>query len=314
MAQNSIPEAYDPLVSLAADAADGALQHGPEVGLSQNTAARIRADLAALVGDSAATPPIPGAQAVWNAAKAAKVAGTAAKNTAESNARSWCASAVDLLKNYLGREWNSRWEAAGFTGGSFAMPADPLPLLGQLRAYFIAHPVHENPPLGIGAAAADAQAGLVSDGRRISNNSNADHGAAKQSRDAARRTLYRRMSGLLAELKQLLGDDDSRWYAFGFERPADGEQPGPVAGLVLTPGGPGMIFADWDDARRADRYRVFKQIVGVDAAPVEFASAVSDSEFTLTGLPPGSQARIHIVPVNDAGDGPESEPAAAAVP
>ena len=65
---------------------------------------------------------------------AAKTAATAAKRTMESNARAFAAGAVDVLKRHLGRQWNSAWQAAGFVGGSLAMPDDPLPLLGQLRA------------------------------------------------------------------------------------------------------------------------------------------------------------------------------------
>ncbi|HEY5791701.1 MAG TPA: hypothetical protein VIS74_00285 [Chthoniobacterales bacterium] len=270
MARNEIPQNYDPLVSLAEDAADGAQAHGAAIGLSQNTEAKILADLLNLTGDpNAGPPPTPGRQGEWNAAKAAKVAASGAARAAESNARAFCASAVGVLKNYLGPRWNSQWEAAGFTNGSLRMPDDPLPMLGELRAYFLARAAHENAPLGVSAAACLAQVHTVSAARSASNASNVAAGLAKQARDAALRALYTRMSGLLAELDQLLDDDDPRWYAFGFDRPADGEQPGLALNLVLTPGGPGVVIADWDDARRAQRYRVFKQVAGADANPVQ---------------------------------------------
>jgi hypothetical protein len=86
-----------------------------------------------------------------------------------------------------------------------------------------------------------------------------------------------------------------------------------VDNLVLTPGSAGMVFADWDDARRADCYRVFKQ-GPTDPAPVEVANAVTESEFTLTGLPSGIAIKITIAPVNEAGDGPESNQAQIVVP
>lgn len=308
MASNKIPQNIDPLVSLAEDAADGAQQFGAAINLAQNTEAAIRADLMSLTGDpNAGPPPTPGKQGEWIASKSAKAAASTAARLAESNARSFCASAVGVLKNYLGTKWGSAWEAAGFTNGSLRMPDDPLPLLGELRAYFLAHAAQENAPLGVTAAACLAQANAVSDARSASNASNVAYGLAKQARDAALGTLYSRMSGLLAELDQLLRDDDPRWYAFGFDRPADGQQPGLVLNLVLTPGGPGIVLADWDDARRAERYRVFKQVIGTDPDPVQVDNAVTDSEYTFTGLPSGATVEVTIIPVNSAGDGPKAK-------
>ena len=308
MALNAIPQNYDPLVSLAEDAADGAQDYGTDIGLAQNTEAKIRADLWDLAGKSG-DPTKPGKQALYVAAKAAKVAGTAARRSAESNARAFCATAVGVLKNFLGTEWNSAWQAVGFTDGSLAIPDDPLPLLGTMRAYFLANGAQENAPLNVTAARCEFHVDGVSDARTNSNASNVAMGNAKAARDASQVVLYKRMSGLLAELRQQLEDDDARWYAFGFDRPADGDGPGPVLNLTLVGGavGSGMIFADWDDARRAERYRVFKQIVGVDAEPVEVSNAVTESEFTLTGLPSGQTVIVTIVPVNDAGDGPTSD-------
>ena len=82
----------------------------------------------------------------------------------------------------------------------------------------------------------------------------------------------------------------------------------------ISPASLGMAYADWDDARRAERYRVLKQVVGVDAQPVEVANAVTESEFTLTGLPSGATVQVTIVPVNDAGDGSGTAVASLVVP
>jgi hypothetical protein len=120
---------------------------------------------------------------------------------------------------------------------------------------------------------------------------------AKAANEAAEKALYQRMTGLRSELDQLLSDDDPRWYAFVFDRQSDGwgPGPGPVEHLVLTPAGPGMVFADWEDARRAERYRVFKQVSGVDAEPVELTSTAMDSQFNLTNLPSGATVTVKVV-------------------
>jgi hypothetical protein len=305
MASNSIPQGYDALVSLSEDAADGAQQHGMAISLAQNTETKIRADLIALIGDATAVPPVPGAQPLYNTAKAAKTAASSVQRTAESNARAFAAKAVGVLKAILGTQWNSAWAAAGFNSGSLAIPSDPLPLLGELRAYFAANPANEvTPVLGVTAAACQAQATALSDARSAVNDATVALGQAKQARDAAQVKLSKRMSGLLAELGQLLNKDDPLWYAFGFDRPADGQQPGPVQNLVLTAGGPGIVLVNWDDARRAERYRLLKQVAGTDPAPVLVTGTLYENELTLQGLPSGQSVKITVLAVNAAGDGP----------
>jgi hypothetical protein len=314
MASNQVPQTPDALISLAADAQNGAINHGTDIGLSHNTAADITADLIAFIGDPGVSPPLPGTRNIYNSAKSAKTAATARRRSVESNGRAFCASAVGLLKNFLGNQWNSQWQAAGFTTGSLAIPDDTLPMLGELRGFFSANPARENAPLGITAAACTGHLTAISEVRAAVNQSVLDLGIAKANNETACNKLYSRITGLRSELTQLLPDDDPRWYAFGFDRPADGWGPSPVFHLVLTAGGTGMVFADWDDARRADRYRIFKQIPGTDPQPVEVSGTVTESEYTLVGLPTGAIVQITVCGVNDAGDGPLSEMASIVVP
>lgn len=237
MASTQIPRTPDTLISHATDAADGAATQGASVGLRHNNAAEITAELLALIGDPAASPPIPGARPAYHLAKSAKTTATAACRSVESNSRAFCGSAVNLLRNFLGNQWNSQWQAAGFTGGSLAIPDDTLPMLGELRAYFIAHPGHENAPLALTAAECTARIAALGDARTASNHSVTALGQAKSAHDAAVQNLYQRMTGLRSELEQLLPADDPRWYSFGFDRPTDGTGPGPIPHLVFTADG-----------------------------------------------------------------------------
>jgi len=304
MASNRIPQNYAPLLHLAHDAADGVAQHGAAIGLGQNTAEKIRAEIVALVGDPTAQPPVPGKQAEFNWAVAARTAAAAAERSVTSNARAFVGNAIALLGNFLGRQWNAAWAAAGFTGHSLAVPDDPLPVLHELGAYFTAHAAHENAPLAITAAACTANVDAVSRARAATNTARTVYSAARTARDDALAAIYARMKGLRTELVQLLAADDTRWYAFGFDRPGDGEQPGPVCGLVLTGGGTGTVIADWHPARRADRYHVWRQMVGTDAAPVAADTSPHDPELALTGLPGGANVIVSVAGVNDAGEGP----------
>ena len=139
MASNQIPQTLEPLIVLADDAADGADQIGGTVGLLHNTESDIRGDLYALMGDPANPVLNPGKQNVWLQKKAVKV-------TADSNAKAYIAVLIRHLADFLGAEWNSAWEAAGFTGGSVAVLRTPdarFALLPSLRAYLAANPGYE---------------------------------------------------------------------------------------------------------------------------------------------------------------------------
>ena len=310
MAQNEIPKSYDPLVQLLEDAADGARDIGVATGVKQNDEAALRAVLVALVGVPAGPanvpPAVPGLKALWNNAKGDKTAKTGAFRSQKSTARVLATSCVNILKPRLGNQWNNNWQAAGFINGSIAIPENPLTLLQQLRAYFENNPTHEVASMGLTADACEAMADLVSAASTASNGSNTAAGTAKQNLEAGIKAARSRLTGLRGELSQLLGDDDPRWYAFGFERPGDPETPEVPEHLTLVPGAPGSgsVAADWDDARRAEKYRA---IVTDGVTNAEIASQlVNDSDATFTGLPLNTPLNVTITAINDAGG--ESQP------
>ena len=68
----------------------------------------------------------------------------------------------------------------------------------------------------------------------------------------------------------------------------------------------GIITLDWEDATRAARYKVLKQVIGVDVEPVLFTT-VDGSDVQITGVPSGATVRLQIVATNSVGDAPASE-------
>jgi hypothetical protein len=210
----------------------------------------------------------------------------------------------------LGGQWSQAWEATGFPNQSLAVPstmAERQALLAALQAYFVANPGQENAPLNVTAARAGTLFTALSDTRSAANAAVVDVGQKKVTRDAAERTLRRRLRGLIDELTQLLEADDPRWAAFGLVPPAGSDQPDTPENIVVTPGALGSLFVDWTDAARAESYRVYKQVVGTDSDFV-LATTVSESDATLSGLPPASTVNIQIIAVNSQGD--ESPPSA----
>jgi hypothetical protein len=306
MAQNVIPKSIDTLIALAEDAADGLQQHAAGIGVVQNTEAKLRAETAALQA----------AQAAHLAARAAKVEKTAAKTLQDSNAKAFLATAVGVLKPALGAQWSSAWEAVGFQNGSLALPAtmeERFGLLLAVKAYLTANPARENLPLLITAAQAQTLADANSAARAASNQSNTDAGNAMAAREAAAAALRRRLRALVEELVGLIADDDARWYAFGFNAPADPETPGVPEHLTATPGAPGSLtlYVDWDDSRRAERYHVFTK-GAADTQPVPRAT-VTESNATLTGLTAGP-VQVTVTALNDAGESVPSAPLQTTVP
>ncbi len=135
-----------------------------------------------------------------------------------------------------------------------------------------------------------------------SNEANNDAGAAKAALEDGIKAGRARLTGLRGELAQRIPGDDARWYAFGFERPDDPETPEKPENLVLTANAGGNLFADWDNARRAQSYRasVFNTLTG---AKLQERMA-QDSDANFSGLPTGTPLRVEVTAINDAGESP----------
>lgn len=320
---NTIPRNYNPLVQLAEDAADGANTHGAAIGLVHVTEPTIRTALEAMVGKPAGPgnvpPAVPGLKEIWNAAKANKTAKTAALRTAKSNGRFLARQCVRSLAPVLGENWNSAWNAAGFTSGNLQIPDNPLTILQQLRAYYGANPTREVADvqgLALTAAGCEAAAQAISDASEASNQSNTDAGLAKKNYEEGLDLLYTTLSFLLNELGQLLEDDDERWLAFGFEKPSDLGSPTIPENVVVTPGAPGskMLIVDFDDGRNDESYRVTAKNHETGDELASLLTTESDATFTLSALAQGTLVDILVTGRNDRGETQPTEPVTAAVP
>jgi hypothetical protein len=245
----------------------------------------------------------------FNEARANKKAAVAAQAAADLAGDKFILKARNVLALYLGQQYSEDWAPTGFPNQSTATPDtmdERQTLLHALQNYFANHSVYENADLGVTAE----QARLLNDtlvaARSAVDESYTQMAAAKNARDAAVRELRRRMRGCIEELSQLMEDNDPRWYAFGLNPPAAPETPEPVDAVELVATGAGHASASWETAPRADRFRVFKQIVGVDAEPV-LVDTVRDTQFGFSGLTAGQKLRVQVQAGNDVGYAPPSE-------
>ena len=316
-----IPKYYDPVVQLLADAADGANQYGTVIGLKQNTQPVILGVYYDLVGKPAGPnnnpPAVPGLMALWNTAKANKSATTAALRSAISNGRALAMTVVGSLKPALGRNWNSAWNAVGFTAGSLAVPDNPARLLLAMRAYYAANPAREVKNVNgtdCTAAACETAADAITAADTASNKSNTDAGTAQTNLQNGITAARNVLSGLQSELAQLLEDDDPRWLAFGFDQPGHTGSPDVPQNLTVTPGAAGShtLYAHCDDSRRADGYR-FSALNAADNS-VLATQLTSDPQATFDNLAPGANVKVIATAKNSMGESQPCDAVAAVVP
>jgi hypothetical protein len=298
---HQVPNTIGGVILLAAPALAGATTHGAAFNLTHNDAPKISADYYDLVG-------LPGAglsagkQGLLNQKRIAVTEAQSLRSEKIAEGLLFCGNAVDHLKEALGRTWNPRWQAAGFTRGTLAMPYNPLPLLFDLRAYFVANPAEELSASHLTAVQADTLATAIQNADRDLNAARSARKSAATARNGALRKLRRRLVGLRSELDQILDDDDPRWVEFGFTRPVDRRIPQAVTGLLLRPGGAaGEIIAEWDASVGAANYRVLRQVLTVDAEPIE-VGLFTDGMVIINGLPGGKTVRVTVTARNEAGE------------
>ncbi len=308
MASNRLPDPLDDLFTLGEDMADGCHNHEEAIELKQNLEVDVRADLDATIL----------AQGVFKTASSAKTGFSTAVTVADSNGKAFIGSARRVLVANLGESWNQSWTATGFPDLSTAVPATQSKrqaLLLSLKNFFILNPDMEvsTTKITVTAVLSGTLFTALSTARVAAADGNADAAKKRILRDAAEETLRERMMGLINELGQLLDATDPLWLAFGLNEPGATNLPDSVDGLVLVAGPAGTVLIHWSNPSRATRFRVYKQIDGVDPIPVNITT-VTECDATLTGQPSGKLLKIYVVAANDAGQAAPSDTVQIVVP
>ena len=181
------------------------------------------------------------------------------------------------------------------------------------RVPFLWPPAYEVASLNVTHTQAATLHDALSTAVSAANAARGEQRGKREARDAAEEAVRNRLRGLIAELTQLIGETDERWLDFGFNIPADDRMPEVPSDLVLRAGAAGHLVADWSDAPRAERYRVFKQVVGADN---EFllAATVTDSDADLNTFASGARVHVRVSAVNARGESLPSEAVELQVP
>ena len=300
MSANPTPDPLGELLAAGEDLCDGINQHAAAIGLKQNTFALARADLDALIA----------ANNALNAAQGAEPAAYAVQRTADSNGKGFIARAIKVLSISLGNGWSDVWAATGLPNNTVGIPSTQdarFAVLNSLAAYFTANPTKENAGLDVTAAIATSLYTAVSNARQGVGNALNLTKTKLMARNDARDVFRIRYRGTITELEQILDPEDPKWYDFGLNRPADPAQPGQPSNVHVTALGTAHVLVQIDGARRANSFNFYKKVVNVDAAPVKLLNDPG-SQQTFQGLPVGATVEFTVTGVNDAGEGPPSEP------
>lgn len=307
MASNPTPENDDVLCALAEDMADGCHALEVTVGIKQNTETVMRA---ALAGVNSAKLALGGLNGALDAA-------TAEVNGLDELYRTTVLRDCRLrLVKVLGSKPSAGWVEAGFPNDSTAIPDNKdkrFTLLGKLRDYFTAHPTAESADMDATAAICAAAHTALSDARAAANAASNAVKDAMAARDAAVRTLRKRVRGLIDELGTILADDDTRYETFGLNIPANPSAPAGIPSVTLSNPGPGKIHLMWPYATRMTGTRIRTKRVGIDEDFIP-AGTSEGLEKTLDGFDPGVTVEVVVISYNDGGDGPPSPVASITMP
>ncbi len=206
------------------------------------------------------------------------------------------------LKPVLGADYSVQWTAIGFIG-NLSVPRAAEPLLTALQlieGYLTAHPIADGGPSLAAARAgvlrtalATAIAGVAAQKEVVD--------TALTTRDEKAAELEQALRTLLSELHQVLDPMDARWLAFGFLKPGQKQSPDRPGKVSVTLIGPNAASVKWAKAARAEYYRVWKKVIGVDEDYVAVGSP-ADLDFTIENLPAGSQIEVVVTAVNNGGE------------
>jgi hypothetical protein len=297
VAENSLPQNLDELITQAVDALDGVTQLEASLGIKQNTALVMEPDVVALQQASVA----------FSSAQLALSNARAARRSANSNGRGFASIGRDLLKPTLGAKPSPAWAEAGWNDRSLAIPNDDeqlLPLLNTLKGYLTAHPALEQPaaPFNFTAVRAGQLYDALQAARATEHTKQTECEAALNTRNLCEEAVRRRLRGLLSELAQLLDPLSPHWLTFGFYQPGAPNVPDPVKGLAVTAKGNGQVFLSWDPPARADYFQIWLK-TAAPGAEFELLASTPDTDRMLDGQPVGAVMQLKVRAVNETGEG-----------
>lgn len=246
--------------------------------------------------------------AAFNRGRASKTAAFTALREKRPAVKKFLGDVRNLLSAVLGAKYTPVWLPLGFNG-SLELPrtdAGRCQMLAKIKAYFENNPQREVAGDGFSALAAEGLCNSYTQAVNLVDDCKHDTRTKGDARKVALQALDKKLGDLRRELGMVLDPTDPRWLKFYDRIPGDPRPPEKVKGVSATVQPGGIIAVDWGETPRAAHYKVFKQVVGVDAELV-LVKTVEESDAELTGLPSGATVKLQIVATNAEGAGAPSD-------
>ncbi|MBA4149692.1 MAG: fibronectin type III domain-containing protein [Verrucomicrobia bacterium] len=216
--------------------------------------------------------------------------------------------AREILKPHLGSRYSQWWDIAGFVG-ALAIPrkmSNLSLLLKSLATYLTDHPEREVAALNVTAAQAELVAGELQAAIGALNLAKTELETRRKARKTSRKKLRLRLRLFIADLNTRIDPLDNRWLSFGLNRPGAKDKPEAPEKVEVVMIAENTLAVKWEDAPRAESYRVRQRIVGVDEEFVLIGSPV-DPNFTIEQAPRNATLELAISAVNSGGESAWSE-------
>ena len=285
------------LIDAGGRASGGVTETAATITLVLNTKVAIDADTTALIE----------ARDLHVSARAELKARKASLNSIKSASRDYVAAVRDTFKRTLGPKYSAAWDTTGFIG-SFKIPASTAGLkdrLHSLKTYLTNNPAMEVPAFDVTAVRGTSLLTELNAKDVAVSAQKAIVGTARDTRLASEKAMRRRLSSLVNELSQKIDPLDQRWTAFGLNKPGAKETPDVPTDVIAVLIGSNAVAIKWNRAARAEYYRVWMKINGVDDEFIAKGSP-SDLDFAIEGLPSNSTIQIAVSAVNNGGESGKS--------
>ena len=223
-------------------------------------------------------------------------------------ARAFAMQVRDSLKPTLGIQHSAAWNEVGFINSLYVSedPAKLKVLMLDIKGYLTRNPDAEIVARNLTAVRADAFSTQLTTAIDDVAAAKYNDRSARTTRDAAVGVLRVALRGVINELNEEIEPMSDHWLAFGFNKPGQAVTPAVPAGLIAVLVGPTSVALKWNKAARAERYRIYKKVVGVDNEMV-LVETREDLDFTIDALPAGKTIQIAVAAVNNGGESQLSE-------
>ncbi|MBA4147158.1 MAG: fibronectin type III domain-containing protein [Verrucomicrobia bacterium] len=228
---------------------------------------------------------------------------TAARRLAIKKARNHVRTVRELMRPTLTPTYSQAWDAFGFSG-SLKVPGKVNSLvlmLTKLGSHLAANPdLGADEPHLVAAKTAALETALVTANTTVNKKKAVLQRSLEERAERAEEVRYI-LRELSSALRLKLAPLDSRWVEFGFNKVGAKPTPDAPTGVTAVLIGTNAISVKWPPTARAEHYRGWKRVVGVDAEMV-FVGSTADLDMLMEELPGNAEVEVALSAVNNGGE------------